>query len=510
MFPRPAVVAGRSFPRFHSGHELVHADLSALKGRHVGFDFLPWVQGPALMCVKRCVREEPRYVIELPGDGPAQLSRDEVQRHDLLTTALVNVYGVVIGVQQEAREAAFSSFIYTRVNQLASLPITDSEVRMVSYVALVAHPGAEMYGSDRVLLESIEGMVSAGASVVVTLPADGPLAAELRKRGVPVLLCPTPVLRKSLLTLTGLGRFVWDSLVGLIASIRMISAVKPDIIYVNTVTIPLWNLVGRIRSVPVLLHVHEADGSTPVLTQRILAFPVLAARNVVANSHYTAGVLEAAFGQLRRKTTVLYNGVAGPHSVRAPRRLVEGPLRILFVGRLSPRKGIDVLMESLAILRRRGLEAELDIVGAVFPGYEWFEEELRDLVRLNNLEGCVRFHGFQSRVWPFLAAADVAVVPSRLDESFGNTAVEALLAARPLIVSETSGLLEAAAGYTCVQFVPPGSPEAIAEALHSLAANWARFRSAALRDASLAADRHDLRRYQRGIAGLIRETVNRN
>ena len=48
------------------------------------------------------------------------------------------------------------------------------------------------------------------------------------------------------------------------------------------------------------------------------------------------------------------------------------------------------------------------------------------------------------------------VVPSRVGEPFGNTAVEAALAGRPLIVSESSGLVEATHGLPGVHRVKPG------------------------------------------------------
>ena len=81
----------------------------------------------------------------------------------------------------------------------------------------------------------------------------------------------------------------------------------------------------------------------------------------------------------------------------------------------------------------------MTIVGAVFPGYEWYEAELREQVRNLGLEGSVTFCGFVPDVWPVLETLDVIAVPSRYDEPFGNTAVEAVLAGRPVVVSATSG-----------------------------------------------------------------------
>ena len=48
---------------------------------------------------------------------------------------------------------------------------------------LFAHPSADMYGSDRVLLESLTAMVARGWRVDVALPDQGPLVPEIEARG---------------------------------------------------------------------------------------------------------------------------------------------------------------------------------------------------------------------------------------------------------------------------------------------------------------------------------------
>ena len=77
-------------------------------------------------------------------------------------------------------------------------------------------------------------------------------------------------------------------------------------------------------------------------------------------------------------------------------------------------------------------------------------------VTRRGLDSRVRFLGFREDVWADLEDADVVVIPSRVGEPFGNTAVEAALAARPLIVSASSGLIEATQGLPGVLRVPPG------------------------------------------------------
>lgn len=360
---------------------------------------------------------------------------------------------------------------------------------------LVAHPGADLYGSDRVLLETIDGLRRSGARVLVALPASGPLVPELERRGAAVILSPTPVLRKSMLSAPGMLRLAGTSVHGLLRSVGVIRGARPDVILANTVTVPVWTAAGRLTGVPVVTHVHEAEANASRALRAALALPLLLSRGILTNSRFSADTLAAALPALRGRATVLYNGVPGPAAPVPPREDLAGGLRILYVGRLSHRKGVDVAVDALLRLRRDGVPARLSIVGAVFPGYEAYEAGLRRQVAAGGADGAVTFHGFQKVIWPFLAQSDVVVVPSRLDEPFGNTAVEAVLASRPVIVSNTSGLREAAAGYRSAQFVEPGDAAPLAAALASVAAGWRDYRADAALDAAEAERRHSPERY---------------
>jgi glycosyltransferase involved in cell wall biosynthesis len=230
--------------------------------------------------------------------------------------------------------------------------------------------------------------------------------------------------------------------------------------------------------------------------------PVLADR-VVFNSRFCLDVVTEVAPSLRRRSTVVYNAVRGPARPVPPRERLDGPLRLLFVGRLSPRKGPDVAVAVLRQLLDRGLDARLSVVGSVFEGYEWFETELRAAVAAGGLDDRVDFLGFQTAVWAHLDNADVVLVPSVLEESFGNAAVEAVLAARPVVVSDTSGLREAVAGYESAQSVVPGRPDLWADAVQRVAASWAWYGQAARRDAVVARERHAAARYRAELVGVV-------
>ncbi|MFT2710218.1 glycosyltransferase [Clavibacter sp. Sh2126] len=394
---------------------------------------------------------------------------------------------------------------------LAEADEAEADVR--GRTILVAHPSAELYGSDRVLLESVAGLVAAGARTIVTLPSDGPLVDALTGVGAVVHHAPTPVLRKAMLRPRGFASLVGQSARGLTAGIRLVRRTRPDAVYVNTVTIPLWILVGRLTRRPVLAHVHEAEGSASRAVGTALALPLLLATRVVANSRYSVEVLGRALPRVARRAVVVHNGVPGPAAPVPARDALDGGLRVLYVGRLSDRKGVDVAVEAIVELRDRGVPATLEVVGAVFPGYEWYEEQLRTMIRVLGLDALVTLHGFHPDVTPYMAAADACVVPSRVDEPFGNTAVEALLAARPVVVSDTSGLREAAGGYESARLVPPSDPAALADALQDIASDWDAYRARAARDRFRAEHRHGPALYRqriaRSVAGMLGAATRR-
>ncbi|MHA7304972.1 glycosyltransferase family 4 protein [Arthrobacter sp. TMN-49] len=370
-------------------------------------------------------------------------------------------------------------------------------------VVVAAHPNPELYGADRVFLETVEGLVAQGHRVVATLPETGPLWAELTQRGAEVVLCPTPVLRKSARTPLGIVLLAAESLRDLLKGLVFLRKVRPDAVYVSTVTIPLWILLSRMSAIPVLAHVHEAEKSVSRLSRLALATPLLLANAIVANSRFSADVLTGAIPRLGPKISVVYNGVPGPPSMSQARAGTEPPLRVLYVGRLSNRKGVGTLIAAMFEVKDRNIAAHLDIVGAVYPGYEWYEAQLRDQTAALGLEESVTFHGFCPDVWPYLERTDISVVPSRIDEPFGNTAVEAILAGRPLVVSNSAGLLEAAGGYLSPQFVAVDSPEDIADAIERIGKDWTRFRAAARQDAVTAANRHNTRSYQQQMVAAL-------
>lgn len=370
---------------------------------------------------------------------------------------------------------------------------------------LVANPSADLYGSDRMMLEAVRGLVASGWRVVVTCSDDGPLVPRLVDAGAEVVIMAVPVVRKSMLSPRGLVGLAGEALRSLPRMGKLIEQIGPDAIMINTVTIPLWLVAARWARVPAAVHVHEAESSVSRIARLGLTAPLVLANRVIYNSETSRRVSRVELLERRQRTTVIHNGVQGPKSVTLPRTELDGPLRLVYVGRLSPRKGVDVAVRAVAGLREGGVPATLAVVGSVFPGYEWYEAELRALVHELGLDASVTFHGFQNEVWPFLAAADVALVPSRLEESFGNTVIETLSAARPVLVSDHSGLREAAEGFEAAALLPADDPAVVVEQLLRICAEWPHWRDRAVRDARRAQRLYGPLRYHRALADDLGE-----
>jgi glycosyltransferase involved in cell wall biosynthesis len=374
---------------------------------------------------------------------------------------------------------------------------TDAQQRTV----LLVHPGAELFGSDRMLLESAIGLVESGARVVVALPSSGLLVNELRTAGVEVVIVPMLVLRKVLLTPRGLPKLFRDTFRGLGAAWRLIGRVRPDVVYVSTIIIPEWPLVARLRGTRSVSHVHEAEASGNKLVNSILYSPHLASHRTLVNSRFSLETIRAALPALARRSHVVYNGVASPPHPVSPRPRTEGPLRVLYVGRLSPRKGPDLVIEAASRLHSTGRTVDVTLLGAVFEGYEWFERDLR--TQAADAGVSVDFAGFHTDIWPFLEKADVLLVPSRVDEPFGNTAVEGVLALRPVIASDSSGLREAAGGYGTAKLVTAGDPDAIAAALTDIDTRWDEMVSTVADSRAEALRRHAPAVYRSSITAHV-------
>src|SRR5205807_5802410 len=136
-----------------------------------------------------------------------------------------------------------------------------------------------------------------------------------------------------------------------------------------------------------------------------------------------------------------------------------GPVVIGAVSRLVAGKGIDVLLRSLALLRKRA-SVLLLIAG---DGTE--RNSLQRLATRLGVDQAVEFLGWIDDLPGFWARCDIAATPSdTLVEAFGLSAVEPMACALPVVATRNGGLSEVVEHEASGLLVPPGDAEAVTAA----------------------------------------------
>ena len=233
-------------------------------------------------------------------------------------------------------------------------------------------------------------------------------------------------------------------------------------------------------------------------------------------------VLRAA--QQRRAGVVLLSSPAAASKLSgaAARRLLVGELSpgiddrlfvpgrggagqdVLFLASLEPRKGIHVAIDAFARLSADLPEARLLVAGtgSEADAVRGRVEALRASDRISLLGAVER-----DRVSTTMQSCDVYCLPS-FGEPFGMTALEAMACARPVVGTDAGGLrhlISERGG----RRVPPGDPQALAEALRELLTQPGLRRAMGEHNRSLVEDRYRWSRVADRLEGYYRDAMSR-
>ncbi len=143
----------------------------------------------------------------------------------------------------------------------------------------------------------------------------------------------------------------------------------------------------------------------------------------------------------------------------------DGEFKILFVGRMEPRKGAKFLLKAMPAILDAVPNARLVVVGSG-PLASYYESRVSERCRKH-----VEFTGFISGdlLARHYASADVFCSPATGGESFGIVLLEAMAAGAAVVASDISGYREVVEAERTGLLVTPGSPGSIAKAMIRLA-----------------------------------------
>lgn len=250
-------------------------------------------------------------------------------------------------------------------------------------------------------------------------------------------------------------------------AIRRLAAIKrafaPDLVHVNLsdATVFFHLRTERAQPCPTLVSARVSLRGLPSGPRTLLGTVLERAAWVTANSAAVqADLLELDPG-LAGRSSVVYNALEAPEASPP----ADGPPLVVGLGRVVRDKGFDVLVDAFAAVRRARPDARLLIAG---DGAE--HAAVADRVRDLGLDGAVELPGWvdPDDVPALLARAAVVVVPSRWREAFGLAALQAALAARPVVATRVGGLAEVVEDGATGTLVPNEDADAMARAILSL------------------------------------------
>ncbi len=302
-------------------------------------------------------------------------------------------------------------------------------------------------GLEKVVLDLVRYRTGIGGTThVICLAEDGALAPDFAEMGVPVEIIGRP----------------GDTLVGRIVRLaRRLRQLDPDVLHTHNPGPHLHGAAAaRLAGVPVVVHTKHGR-NFPGHRKRVLINRYAAAITdcVVAVSEDAAAVARDVERVPNGKVRIVHNGVdLGRYPFR-PARPDDGTYRAVTVARLDPVKNQASMLRAVRRLVDRQPNFTLDVVG---DGPS--RPELEALCASLGLGEAVRFHGFQSRVAPFLAEADFFVLSS-ISEGIALTLLEAMAVGLPAVATNVGGNREVIVHGETGYLVPSDSDDALADAM---------------------------------------------
>lgn len=241
---------------------------------------------------------------------------------------------------------------------------------------------------------------------------------------------------------------MWERSVALSGLIRELG---PSIVHTHLarallLLLPTW---WRRR---IIVHTHHnINFSFP--TRLFSIFNRIVSRYVAISDICSRALQKAGATQIK----LIANGAVLPHG--SARALGRGPHRLISVGRLTPQKSFETMIEAVAILNKDSPRVLLDIVG---DGPE--RERLERVCKASDLGKAVRFLGTQEDVPRLLAKAELYVNSSNF-EGLSISLLEAIGSGLPVVATAVGGTPEIVGPEGNGELVSPGDSEALAEAI---------------------------------------------
>lgn len=165
------------------------------------------------------------------------------------------------------------------------------------------------------------------------------------------------------------------------------------------------------------------------------------------------------------KTVLIYNSILNPPKPEALDKKDSDSVNILFMGRLSPEKGVEMLLESLSKLTVKNWK--LYIGGT---GDAEYVNHLKEYAKKEGVDSQIVWLGYVSDIWGIIRNADIGVMPSVWREPFGLTLLEFISQGVPVVATDSGAQREILTDGVDSLLSPP-NPEDFSKKLQQIIEN---------------------------------------
>ena len=263
---------------------------------------------------------------------------------------------------------------------------------------------------------------------------------------------------------------------------RLFQSQSFDIAHVHEPLVPLvpWAVLLTARCpIVATFHVHREQGHRWYPMARPILAPLM--RRIRCRIAVSAPARRTVAQHFPGTYEIVPNGIdvgafATPQP--RPRDMPANQPHIVYVGRLEPRKGVDVLIHAMPLVRAHAPHARLVIVG---DGPD--RDALASLARSVNAGATFTGRVENAALPGYMQAADIVCSPALGGESFGIVLVEAMACGTPVVASRIEGFVEMLGDGDAALLVPPRDHGALASALTTLLGDEPRRRALGARGA---------------------------
>lgn len=306
------------------------------------------------------------------------------------------------------------------------------------------------------------GLPERGWSLDVVVPAEGPFAERLRSDGlaVHVVHAPGPLGRYGRSTTGTRAASAAAALPGWWFRLaRQLRRLRAEVVHVvDHRGLVLAAIPARLAGARLVWHVQALD--TTAWLNRLGA---RIAHEVVVP---TTAVLRQMPHLAAARSLRAISNIVPDHARRStPAALTAEPV-IVTTARLHPDKGLDVLIDALATVRRSAGGARVRIIGPTQEGFEHLPGELEQQSRRVGVDDAIELLGFVARPDEVVAAARCYVQPAReRTEILPLAILEAMAAGIPVVATDVGGVAAIVRDGETGLLVPPEDPTALATAV---------------------------------------------